>query len=92
MARLEAYRDFAASAAEHGFVLVRVVEAKGSTPRNTDAWMLVSETMAVSAPSAADGWNSKPSTEGARILAGAAAQPISRCHWDLPSGNAAAGM
>jgi xanthine dehydrogenase accessory factor len=42
MARLEAYRDFAANAAEHGYVLVRVIEAKGSTPRNTDAWMLVS--------------------------------------------------
>jgi xanthine dehydrogenase accessory factor len=26
-----------------GFVLVRVVEAKGSTPRDQDAWMLVSK-------------------------------------------------
>ncbi|WP_299867490.1 xanthine dehydrogenase accessory protein XdhC [uncultured Hoeflea sp.] len=45
MARLAAYRDFAGSAAtagKAGFVLVRVVEAKGSTPRDTDAWMLVS--------------------------------------------------
>ena len=42
MARLAAYRAFAANSGEQGYVLVRVVEAKGSTPRNTDAWMLVS--------------------------------------------------
>jgi xanthine dehydrogenase accessory factor len=45
MARLAAFRDFARSArhAESGgFVLVRVVKAKGSTPRDADAWMLVS--------------------------------------------------
>lgn len=42
MARLEAYREFAANSAEQGYVLVRLIEAKGSTPRNTDAWMLVS--------------------------------------------------
>lgn len=42
MARLDAYRDFAALSGECGFVLVRVIEAKGSTPRDIDAWMLVS--------------------------------------------------
>lgn len=45
MARLAAFRDFAGSvtaAGQDGFVLVRVVEAKGSTPRDADAWMLVS--------------------------------------------------
>ncbi|MDF1606646.1 xanthine dehydrogenase accessory protein XdhC [Hoeflea sp. YIM 152468] len=41
MARLAAYLDFAARAGTP-YVLVRVVEAKGSTPRDTDAWMLVS--------------------------------------------------
>lgn len=46
MARLKAFRGFASKSAEQGFVLVRVVEAKGSTPRNTDAWMLVSRTSA----------------------------------------------
>lgn len=44
MARLGAYRDFAARSGDNGYVLVRVTEAKGSTPRNEDAWMLVSET------------------------------------------------
>lgn len=42
MARLGAYSAFAANSGEQGYVLVRVVEAKGSTPRNSDAWMLVS--------------------------------------------------
>ncbi|MEM5495593.1 xanthine dehydrogenase accessory protein XdhC [Hoeflea sp. AS16] len=42
MARLDGFRDFAALARGGGFVLVRVIEAKGSTPRNIDAWMLVS--------------------------------------------------
>ncbi|MDP2733257.1 MAG: xanthine dehydrogenase accessory protein XdhC [Hoeflea sp.] len=41
MPRLAAYRDFAARSGG-SYVLVRVVEAKGSTPRDTDAWMLVS--------------------------------------------------
>lgn len=45
MARLADYRDFATSVKAgggNGFVLVRVAAAKGSTPRDTDAWMLVS--------------------------------------------------
>jgi len=46
MARLGAYRDFAALSGGSGFVLIRVTEAKGSTPRNDDAWMLVSKTTA----------------------------------------------
>lgn len=43
MARHAAYSAFEKTAADSGFVLVRVIEAKGSTPRETDAWMLVSE-------------------------------------------------
>ncbi|AKI01562.1 xanthine dehydrogenase accessory protein XdhC [Hoeflea sp. IMCC20628] len=46
MARLGSYRDFSAKASEAGFVLVRVVDAKGSTPRDIDAWMLVSKAAA----------------------------------------------
>lgn len=42
MARHDGFRNFAALARGGGFVLVRVIEAKGSTPRNIDAWMLVS--------------------------------------------------
>ncbi|MDP2119812.1 MAG: xanthine dehydrogenase accessory protein XdhC [Hoeflea sp.] len=42
MPRLATYRFFAEGSGAAGFVLVRVVEAKGSTPRDTDAWMLVS--------------------------------------------------
>ena len=42
MPRLAAYQDFVRETGPAGFVLVRVVEAKGSTPRDTDAWMLVS--------------------------------------------------
>ncbi|MBU4527665.1 MAG: xanthine dehydrogenase accessory protein XdhC [Hoeflea sp.] len=42
MRRLAAYEDFSQETGGAGFVLVRVVEAKGSTPRDTDAWMLVS--------------------------------------------------
>ena len=42
MARLGAYRGFAALSGKSGFVLIRVTEAKGSTPRNEDAWMLIS--------------------------------------------------
>lgn len=45
MARLGAYRDFAALSGDSGYVLIRVTEAKGSTPRNDDAWMLVSKTV-----------------------------------------------
>lgn len=43
MPRLDAYSGFVDEAGASGFVLVRVVEAKGSTPRNQDAWMLVSK-------------------------------------------------
>jgi xanthine dehydrogenase accessory factor len=43
MARRAAYLDFEAKAGAPGFVLVRVVEAKGSTPRDQGAWMLVSK-------------------------------------------------
>ena len=42
MPRIEAFEDFARETGAAGFVLVRVVEAKGSTPRDIDAWMLVS--------------------------------------------------
>lgn len=42
MARLATYLDFAARSGSAGFVKVDVAEARGSTPRNTDAWMLVS--------------------------------------------------
>lgn len=43
MPRLDAFNDFANQTMAPGFVLVRVVEAKGSTPRDHDAWMLVSK-------------------------------------------------
>lgn len=36
------YQTFQTRAGESGLALVRVVEAKGSTPRDTGAWMLVS--------------------------------------------------
>lgn len=42
MPRLDAHSGFVDEAGAPGFVLVRVVEAKGSTPRDQDAWMLVS--------------------------------------------------
>tara|TARA_R110002020_G_scaffold136630_14_gene304738 strand:+ start:2854 stop:3666 length:813 start_codon:yes stop_codon:yes gene_type:complete len=42
MPRLASFRDFILGAGANGIVLVRVVKAKGSTPRDTDAWMLVS--------------------------------------------------
>jgi xanthine dehydrogenase accessory factor len=75
MARLEAYRDFAASAAELGFVLVRVVQAKGSTPRNTDAWMLVSGNGGFG--TIGGGRLELEAIDRAReVLAGAAAQPM----------------
>ncbi|WP_322990588.1 xanthine dehydrogenase accessory protein XdhC [Hoeflea sp.] len=43
MARLAAYQKLQERAGGNGFVLVRVREAKGSTPRDIDAWMLVSK-------------------------------------------------
>lgn len=75
MARLEAFRDFAANSREHGFVLVRVVEAKGSTPRNTDAWMLVSGASAFG--TIGGGRLELEAIEKAReIQAGASAEPM----------------
>lgn len=75
MARLEAFRDFAANSGEPGFVLIRVVEAKGSTPRNTDAWMLVSKTLAFG--TIGGGRLELEAIEKAReVLAGAAAEPL----------------
>ncbi|MCO6409541.1 xanthine dehydrogenase accessory protein XdhC [Hoeflea alexandrii] len=75
MARLEAYRDFAATLAQAGFVLVRVVEAKGSTPRNTDAWMLVSQAAAFE--TIGGGRLELEAIDRARdVLAGAAAEPL----------------
>ncbi|GAB5461593.1 xanthine dehydrogenase accessory protein XdhC [Hoeflea alexandrii] len=75
MARLEAYRDFAATLAQAGFVLVRVVEAKGSTPRNTDAWMLVSQAAAFD--TIGGGRLELEAIDRARdVLAGAAAEPL----------------
>jgi xanthine dehydrogenase accessory factor len=43
MDRSSAYSAFEKTAGDGGFVLARVIEAKGSTPRETDAWMLMSE-------------------------------------------------
>ncbi|WP_420408521.1 xanthine dehydrogenase accessory protein XdhC [Hoeflea sp.] len=43
MPRLAAYSAFEKASGAKGFVLTRVIAAKGSTPRETDAWMLVSE-------------------------------------------------
>jgi len=75
MARLEAFRDIAANSGEPGFVLIRVVEAKGSTPRNTDAWMLVSGISAFG--TIGGGRLELEAVEKARdILAGAAAEPM----------------
>lgn len=75
MARLGAFRDFAANSGEPGFVLIRVVKAKGSTPRNTDAWMLVSKTLAFG--TIGGGRLELEAIEKAReILAGAAAEPM----------------
>ncbi|SOE17744.1 molybdenum cofactor sulfurylase [Hoeflea halophila] len=75
MARLEAFRSFAANAAQHGFVLVRVIEAKGSTPRNTDAWMLVSTTSSFG--TIGGGRLELEAIEKAReIIAGASAEPM----------------
>ncbi|VVT21643.1 xanthine dehydrogenase accessory protein XdhC [Hoeflea sp. EC-HK425] len=75
MARLEAYRDFAATLTQAGFVLVRVVEAKGSTPRNTDAWMLVSHGSCFG--TIGGGRLELEAIDRAReVLAGAAAQPM----------------
>lgn len=42
MLRRAAYREFAGTAGDAGFTAVRVIAAKGSTPRDTDTWMLVS--------------------------------------------------
>jgi xanthine dehydrogenase accessory factor len=75
MARLGGYRDFAANAGEHGYVLIRVVEAKGSTPRDDDAWMLVSKTTTFS--TIGGGRLELEAIDRAReILAGAHAEPM----------------
>lgn len=75
MARLAAYRAFASGCGERGFVLVRLVEAKGSTPRNTDAWMLVSQAAAFG--TIGGGRLELEAIDRAReVLAGAAAQPM----------------
>lgn len=75
MARLGAYRDFAANAGEHGAVLVRVVEAKGSTPRDNDAWMLVSKV--ASFGTIGGGRLELEAIDRARaVLAGAQAEPM----------------
>jgi len=75
MARLGAYRNFAALPGETGFVLIRVTEAKGSTPRNDDAWMLVSKTAAFG--TIGGGRLELEAIDRAReVLAGAAASPM----------------
>lgn len=75
MARLGAYRDFAANVAGHGFVLIRVVEAKGSTPRDDDAWMLVSQASIFG--TIGGGRLELEAIDRARaILAGASAEPM----------------
>jgi len=75
MVRLGAYRDFAALSGESGFVLIRVTEAKGSTPRNGDAWMLVSKTTAFG--TIGGGRLELEAIDRAReVLAGANAEPM----------------
>jgi xanthine dehydrogenase accessory factor len=75
MARLDAYRDFAAKAGEHGLVLVRVVEAKGSTPRDNDAWMLVSKAAAFGTIGGGR-LELEAIDRGRAVLAGASAEPL----------------
>ena len=75
MARLGAYRDFAALSGGNRFVLIRVTEAKGSTPRNDDAWMLVSKTAAFG--TIGGGRLELEAIDRAReVLAGAEASPL----------------
>jgi len=75
MARLGGYRDFAANAGKHGYVLIRVVEAKGSTPRDDDAWMLVSK--AASFGTVGGGRLELEAIDrGRAVLAGASAEPM----------------
>ena len=75
MPRLAAYEDFAEDTGTAGFVLVRVVEAKGSTPRDTDAWMLVSATGSFS--TIGGGRLELEAIDQARaVLAGAEAAPL----------------
>jgi len=75
MARLGAYRDFAANSGDHGHVLVRVVEARGSTPRDRDAWMLVSRTSSFG--TIGGGRLELEAIDRARaVLAGAGAEPM----------------
>lgn len=75
MPRRAAYRKFAATAGGSGFVAVRVVEAKGSTPRDTDAWMLVSATGSFG--TIGGGRLELEAIDRARaVLAGASAEPF----------------
>lgn len=75
MPRLAAYQDFTHETGTAGFVLVRVVEAKGSTPRDTDAWMLVSA--AGSLGTIGGGRLELEAIDQARnVLAGAEASPL----------------
>ncbi len=75
MARLGAYRDFAAIAEAPCFVLVRVVEAKGSTPRNTGTWMLVCKAAAFG--TIGGGRLELEAIDRARsVLSGASAEPM----------------
>ena len=75
MARLEAYRDFTASSDALGVVLIRIVEAKGSTPRDDDALMLVSQPSIFG--TIGGGRLELEAIDRARaILAGASAEPM----------------
>jgi xanthine dehydrogenase accessory factor len=75
MARLGAFRDFAGLSGKDGFVLVRVVEARGSTPRDIDAWMLVSKSAAFG--TIGGGRLELEAIDRAReVLAGASADPM----------------
>ncbi|MGJ8571846.1 MAG: xanthine dehydrogenase accessory protein XdhC [Hoeflea sp.] len=75
MARLDAYRDFAAHSGASAFVLIRVIEAKGSTPRDNDAWMLVSKTAGLG--TIGGGRLELEAIDRARaVLAGGSAEPM----------------
>ena len=74
--RLEAFRTFAGAARQHGIVLVRVDEAKGSTPRDEDAFMAISASGSYG--TIGGGRLELEAIEAARrILAGGANEPLS---------------
>ncbi|OCW55554.1 xanthine dehydrogenase accessory protein XdhC [Hoeflea olei] len=75
MRRAVAYDAFVGAAGASGFVRVRVVEAKGSTPRDTDAWMLVAETGAFGTIGGGR-LELEAIDQARRILAGAAAENL----------------